>query len=272
VRWLGLLVILTACQNLFKLDHVDGPADARTVDAPIPVADAVAPACWNPALTGNDDGDAFIDGCDPCPGNPDMTPTDSDGDGIPDVCDPEVGHNTILGFFPFDRIDNFTITGGTWAVQGTDVVQTDPAASAAYATFSMAELATTWVQVDIVRPSTPSGNTAVTGLYLATAGVPEPITGIICNLVPNSTATSVVLQPTYAANGTLAVNGAVDLGAVTEVWVSGRALDGACEAYANHTLNRLAAPSGVNRGPSPTLYTSLSTGRFQSMTLFSSAP
>lgn len=271
-----MLVLLAGCQDLFKLEHV-GNVDARTIDTVIPIdaIDAPPTACWDTTRTGNDDGDAYLDGCDPCPGNPNIDPTDSDSDGVPDVCDPEPNRagNAILGFYPLTALGpDWLATGGQWSLQGADLRQTDITAASAQATFYTVVQPDTWVQVDVVGPDPASSPNTIAGLYLDTDNSTNPSGGITCDLVRTTSSMATTLQPQYWVNGSAMGGVSVDLGQVGEAWISGRALSGSCLAYVNGTLYQAGAPNGVNRAPAPALHTSFSAGTFKSMTLFSSAP
>jgi hypothetical protein len=74
-RTSALLLSLAGCDRVWGLD------DVAAIDA------AHIP-CRDPGLTGDEDGDRDVDGCDPCPADPEHIDVDSDGDQVDDICDP----------------------------------------------------------------------------------------------------------------------------------------------------------------------------------------
>lgn len=276
MRLVLLLVLLAGCQRIFKLDPIDDVADASadssadaSGDSPRPID---APAfCWNPGLIGDDDGDSLSDGCDPCPGNPDLNPKDSDGDGIPDVCDPETGHNTIVAFLPLDQLGPHWMGVGQWSVQGTDLEQTDATTQNALVKLDATVNSDTWVQVAIVGPDTPTSANTVAGVYLDSDNSTQPNEGLTCDLTRTAQANGTFLAPTFWLNGTAMTTPGVPLSVVSETWVSARLSTGTCVAWADGMRYSVNAPGGETRKPYPAIYTSFSAGQFKSMTWFSSA-
>lgn len=270
MRWVVLLGALAGCQDLFKIEHVDRPADAQIdVTADTPTPDSQPGFCWDPTKTGNDDGDAYMDGCDPCPGNADMDPTDGDSDGIPDVCDPEIGHNTIVGFYGLDQLTGWTVSPGAWGTTGSDIVQTDAAQAETLLQLAGTLGDTTWVQVHVQGPDTPGGADTKVGLYLAINGSTSLYDGVTCTAVRHQGSMGTSLLSEYWSQGSQQAAAEAALGQTTDMWISGRISDGSCEAYTG-TLYKSAAPFGIQRSSVISLRTSYSMGTFKSITLFSS--
>lgn len=111
------VLALAGCDHVFGLDL---PGDAATA----------SPVCWEPALIDHDeDGDAWMDGCDVCPATPDGGQEDRDGDGVGDACDPNPGdpRDRLVFFDSFETMDprwSAYGTGGEWSFAAGEVRQT----------------------------------------------------------------------------------------------------------------------------------------------------
>jgi hypothetical protein len=83
--------------------------------------------CWSSAETDHDeDGDAFTDTCDNCPGDPNPTQQDSDHDGVGDECDPHPGSvDRIEHFEAFLTLEDWSVNSGSgaWSSDGEAAVQ-----------------------------------------------------------------------------------------------------------------------------------------------------
>jgi hypothetical protein len=85
VRWLGLVAVLGACNQVFGLRDTVVPGPDFDGDG-IANADDNCPTIAN-ADQADADGDGLGDACDPCPFGPELH-VDADGDGVDDACDP----------------------------------------------------------------------------------------------------------------------------------------------------------------------------------------
>jgi hypothetical protein len=109
-----VLVAQVGCDQVFQLDRgaelVDGGSDA----------------CWDPLLQGNEDQDGFVDGCDPCPADPDATIVNGDRDDLGDACDPRrmEGAQTYVTFDGFETAGPWQPRTGTWSFSGGELAQT----------------------------------------------------------------------------------------------------------------------------------------------------
>jgi hypothetical protein len=83
---------IPACDSVFDLEHVEYVAGR----------DANVSGCWASERTGDEDGDGYVDGCDPCPADPTAV-SDSDADGVADACDPDDLPTQVVEF------DGFTV-------------------------------------------------------------------------------------------------------------------------------------------------------------------
>src|SRR5689334_25338903 len=106
-----LLVVgfAAGCDKTFSILEVRADANG-SVSGDVIDAD---PSCWKPSLTGNEDGDSLIDGCDLCPADPTTRLTDADGDGVDDLCDPHATLQDVVVDF-----DGFRGSGGWQFVTG----------------------------------------------------------------------------------------------------------------------------------------------------------
>lgn len=105
----AVALVATGCNLVFPL-AAGGPTDATE-------ASDGNPACWDLSQHGNEDGDAYADGCDPCPADPDTDPPiDFDNDRVGDACDTE----PMLAGEQIVMFDGFaTDTGWTQTMPGT---------------------------------------------------------------------------------------------------------------------------------------------------------
>jgi hypothetical protein len=110
-----VVVLVSGCDLVFTLTP---PSDAKPAEVD---------ACWNESLRGNEDGDGYADGCDPCPADPDLDPfEDADGDLVGDACDPAPGVSgeSILVFDGFEGPMNaWAESSGAWSYQSGQFVQ-----------------------------------------------------------------------------------------------------------------------------------------------------
>jgi hypothetical protein len=99
--------VVGGCDALLRLDTIGDQA-----------------SCWGPSLTGNEDGDAWPDGCDTCPADPELEPrADRDGDGVGDACDPfpDLDGDMVVAFDGFDPMGTWNLEGG-WTNDRGDLV------------------------------------------------------------------------------------------------------------------------------------------------------
>jgi hypothetical protein len=102
VRLAALLLVCTACDVVFHIDHFDH-TDAS--------------AC----AIGDEDCDGRDNATDVCPADADPTQADDDNDGVGDACDPDrnMSDNRIQLFDGFDTNANpWSITKGGWLLAG----------------------------------------------------------------------------------------------------------------------------------------------------------
>src|SRR3954471_13018183 len=113
-----LVIACTGCDLAFGLKgHSDTGADAA------PDADV---RCWAPEQPGDEDGDRFSDGCDPCPADVDAKIMDADGDTVGDECDPvpDVPDVRIVSFDGFADDGAWATMSGGWTGSNGDFSQT----------------------------------------------------------------------------------------------------------------------------------------------------
>ncbi|HEY0251317.1 MAG TPA: hypothetical protein VGC41_07300 [Kofleriaceae bacterium] len=84
------------CDDVFGIDHVDPPG------------------CRNGSA--DEDLDGVIDGCDPCPADPEDLPVDTDRDQVDDVCDPnpDTFGDSIVLFDGFTTDLHYQTTTQSW--------------------------------------------------------------------------------------------------------------------------------------------------------------
>ena len=125
VEWLAGAALLAGCDVLWSIDHVE---QARP-DAPFLVE------CNGDDH--NEDGDAFPDKCDRCPGIADDQ-MDGDMDGVGDACDPSGQEkNELVLWEPFETDnDTWNPLNGTWPIKDDALTYASSLSGNAYVLFT----------------------------------------------------------------------------------------------------------------------------------------
>jgi hypothetical protein len=160
-----LLTLLVGCDNVFGLHREATYADAAVAGDAL---DAAKGGCWSTSTstTTDEDADKRVDGCDPCPADPDAKIDDVDGDGVGDQCDPDpaVPDSQIVAFDGFaDPPTDWTAMGGGWINTGGEYTQT---VTAGLGIVERTIPATVYPAIDVRFSNPPCANLCGPGAYV----------------------------------------------------------------------------------------------------------
>ncbi|MFT3700533.1 MAG: hypothetical protein QM831_45735 [Kofleriaceae bacterium] len=107
----------------------------------------------------DEDHDNVIDGCDPCPADPETMPVDGDGDGVDDVCDPypAIAGDRIVLFDGFTTDLKYQVDKDFWGHTGGEYLEGNHAVTRSYLSIDPTDEVTVDAMVDSIEGSTGAG-------------------------------------------------------------------------------------------------------------------